>query len=103
MNQLTLDSYTGAALKQAGLDQVEANNQSFVDIMRAYAKVHVLIHGSVTTDHLRLHAEQIGLQPTHPNCWGSLLRGKHWRVIGRQPTRLEQGHHREIKVYRYEP
>lgn len=98
-NQLTL---TGEVLKQAGLDLVEANNETFVETMRTIAKGLSLLHGEVTTDDLRRAAEKAHLKPKHPNSWGAIFRGAGWVVIGRRPSELDTNHAREIRVWKWE-
>ena len=96
-----LDSVTGKTLKQAGQDSIESHNRHFIETMRECAKTISRKCGQVTSDNLRVIAENIGLTPTHPNVWGSVFRGKRWKVIGRQKTALPAGHDREIRIWRW--
>jgi hypothetical protein len=99
--QLHLDSYTGTALKEAGLDQVESDTH-FLDVMRTHAKIISDTYGRVTSDSLRTVAANMGLEPRSSHSWGAIFRGKHWKVIGMEPSRLPSNHGRMIRVYRWE-
>lgn len=101
MTQLTLDAAHGQRLKEAGMDKVACHNECFVHTMREYAKRQCKLYGMVTTDDLRMHATAYGLYPNHPNAWGSILKGKGWTAIGRQPSKLPGNHHREIRVWKW--
>ncbi len=94
---------TGEQLKLEGQLLVEDTNAAFVKTMRSIAEGISLLKGSVTSDDLRAAAAKAGLAPTHPNCWGSILRGPHWTIIGRTKSAVPGNHHREIRIWRYEP
>lgn len=98
MTQLTL---TGEILKQQGLESVEANNQTFVETMRRIAIGRSIMYGQVTSDDLRLVAAAASLKPKRPNCWGAVLKGPEWQVIGRRPSDIPGNHGREIKVFQW--
>jgi hypothetical protein len=100
-NFRVLDSAAGAALKQAGLDQAEGDVE-FLSTMRWWAKYYSETRGQVTTDDLRCLAERMGKPPRSHNSWGAIMRGKHWKVIGMEPSRLPSNHGRMIRVYRWE-
>lgn len=101
MTQLTLDAAEGQRLKREGLAQVEGDAE-FLAIMRSYAKMACSVHGSVTTDQLRIQAEHIGLTPRSSHSWGAIFHGKGWTVVGRQPSKLASNHGRSIAVWRWE-
>lgn len=92
----------GQRLQREGQETVAAKNAKFVFMMREAAKMHSTVWGSVTTDDLRKIAVSAGMYPTHHNCWGSVLKGKGWTVIGRQPSKLPGNRAREIKVWKWE-
>lgn len=99
MTQLTL---TGELLKQAGLDQVTASNETFVESMRQIARGMSILKGQVCTDDLREAAEKAGLKPSHVNCWGSIFRGPQWVIVGRKYSTYPSTHGREIKIWKWE-
>lgn len=99
MMQLTL---TGELLKQAGLDQVTASNETFVESMRQIARGISILRGQVCTDDLREAADKAGLRPTHPNAWGCVFKGKGWVLVGRRYSTWPSSHGREIRVWKYE-
>lgn len=87
----------GQQAKQMGLFQVEGNNQVFVETMRGFARIFCRDHGSVTTDDLQDKAEELGLEPKHPNAWGTVFRGKDWVVLNFEPSRRPQARGRTIR------
>ena len=89
------------AAKRTGLDAVEVSDERFVRFMRIAARSIALHSGAVSTDELRVVAEQWNLSPHSPNTWGAILRGKDWEVIGRKKSAVVSNHAREIRVYRY--
>lgn len=99
MIQLSFDAAQGQRLKEEGLVSVASHNAALLDTLRAYAKERSRQFGKVNSDHLRIYAVSRGLYPTHHNFWGSVLKGKGWRVVGRTETKLAQGHGREIREY----
>mgnify|MGYP003394019939 CR=1 FL=1 len=103
MTQLTLDSAHGELLKHQGQAAVEDTDQGFVAIMRECAREISDQAGFVTCDNLRLIADGMGLVPKHQNSWGSIFRGSHWKIIGRQKSALPSSHAREIKIWKWEP
>lgn len=103
MNQLTLDSQLSKSLKTQGLDAVETSNLSFVELMRREAIRLSNERGWLTSDDLRVYASRLGIAPDHPNAWGSVLRGPHWKVIGHRKSAVPSSHHREIKIWQYQP
>jgi hypothetical protein len=99
MTQLSLAA--GCALKAAGQALVESHNETFVALMRAEAKRISLERGWLTSDDLRVYADQQNIHPQHPNAWGSVFLGPCWQVIGRRKSAIPSSHHREIKIWQY--
>lgn len=97
--QIGFDFDAGKARKEAGLDSVEEHNERFVRIMRQRAEYVAIRFGTVTSDDLRKYAKYRGLEPEHPNCWGSLIRGPRWVCVGRTKSKLKSNHAREIRVW----
>ena len=67
--QMGFDWEAGRDRKDAGLEQVEEHNPSFVEVMRERARDVATRLGTVSTDDLRLYARQMGLTPNHQNAW----------------------------------
>ncbi len=101
--QLTLDSAEGQQLKTDGQAIVEEHNSLFVDAMRTEAKRISAERGFVSSDDLRLIAQQWGIEPKHQNAWGAIFRGKGWKIVGRRRSTVPGNHAREIKIWQYEP
>lgn len=99
--QLSLPS--GEARKESGLDMVIANDLWLAGILREYAMTVSAKSGFVTSDNLRVYADQMGYKPHSPNFWGGIFRGLKWKIVGRQRSAIPGNHAREIKVWRYEP
>lgn len=93
------DLATARARRDAGLKLVAEHNPHFVHLMREQALLIAERNGTVTSDDLREYANLHGIMPKHPNAWGSIFRGKHWRCVGRTKSRLTSNHRREIKVW----
>ncbi len=103
MSQLTFqDAALGAALKDQGLAAVSVNADNFLRLMRATARRISDESGFCSTDNLRVIADRLGLVPHHPNAWGAIFTGKHWKEIGRQKSKYPGNHAREIRVWRWE-
>lgn len=102
MTQLTLrDAVAAEVLKEAGQAVVEEHSGGFVALMREKAITISDEKGFVSSDELRTAAEAMGLVPHHPNVWGALFHGTHWRIVGRQKSKLPGNHAREIKIWEY--
>ena len=97
--QLGFSFEAGSAGKKAGIDRVEEHNLSFVELMRREARRIARATGKVSSDDLRRYARVSGLEPEHPNCWGSVFRGPEWVCIGRMKSKLVSNHAREIRVW----
>lgn len=91
----------GQQLKLKGISRVEGNNQEWLDWIREVAITYSQLHDQVTSDDLRRRADAQGYHPNHPNAWGAVFHGKHWRVVGRCKSKYLSNHAREIKVWRY--
>ena len=91
----------GLALKDQGQQIREVRDTVFIDLMRKIALRLCQEHGKVSTDDLRPYAERMGLTPSHPNSWGCLFKGKHWRAIGRQRSTITSNHGRYITIWAY--
>ncbi len=102
MTQLSLDTAQGEILKKQGQATVIAGSLSFVQFMQAQAIEISDKCGFVSSDNLRVIAEELGMVPHHPNVWGSIFRGKHWRVIGRKKSAVVGNHGRSISIWRHD-
>jgi len=91
----------GQSLKSAGQDLVAGHNEEFVSLMRAEAMRISNGLGYVTSDDLRVYAARIGLEPSHPNAWGAVFKGKGWRSIGYRKSAVPQSHARIIRIWQY--
>ena len=89
----------GRQLRDEGICRVESNNGSFVEYMRKFAYKIAQRNGTVTINDLRQHANQIGMQPKHPNAWGSVLRCSWFRPVGFAQAKLPQSHARCIRTW----
>lgn len=99
LSQLNL--FRGQQKQSAGIERVAKHNASFLELMRGVAKRISLEQGSVSVDALRVFASERGLVPIHPNAWGSIFRGKDWKMIGREPSSVVSNHAREVKVWKW--
>ena len=93
----------GLALQAKGRMNRESRDAEFIAQLRHYALICMEVHGFVHTDMLRAYADCQGLTPSHPNSWGCLFKGRHWRAIGRQRSTITSNHGRFINVYIYQP
>jgi len=89
----------GKQLKEQGQIRVEVNNQEFVDAMRFNARLIAKQNGSVSTDDLRAVADRLNLKPKHPNCWGSIFRGKEFQPLGFIQSKIPSNHARVIREW----
>jgi hypothetical protein len=104
MTQLTLqDAAKETVLKEQGLNDVAEHAEHFVSVMRRVARKISEESGFVSTDNLRVYADQLGIVPHHSNAWGAVFMGKHWKVVSRKQSQYPGNHAREIRVWRYEP
>lgn len=92
---------TAEQARDAGLNQVAGNAQCFVETMRSIARGISRTNGNVSIDDLRDFAERNGIEPHHPNAWGTIFRERGWYCIGRKRSRKVSNHAREIRVWRY--
>ena len=88
----------GQILKQQGMAQVENTNPGFVTLMRLVAICHYRTHGEVSADDLRRYASDRGIEPHHPNAWGSVFR-RGFKRVGFRPSTIPSNHARLISVW----
>ncbi len=93
----------GRAGREAGKDLVEAHGEGFVELMRREAERIFWLRGVVNCDDLRAYAKSLGIVPNHPNTWGSIFRGPHWKQIGLTQSQLVSNHARTIREWKYLP
>lgn len=99
---MQLSRTEGQQRKIAGLNAIEQSADEFVRTMREAAIRISTERGMVSSDELRVVADDMGLQPHHQNAWGGLFRGPHWVPVGRKRSAIPGNHHREIRVWRYQ-
>lgn len=92
----------GKEARDEGIERVESNNPRFVDYMRDIAMEISIEQGQVSTDDLREHASELGIQPVHQNAWGAVFKSRGWVQVGRKASRWPSNHAREIRVWRYD-
>lgn len=103
MTQLTLsDAADGSMMKGQGQEQSEEHGSAFIAYMRQQAIAISDQAGFVSSDNLRVIAAGLGLVPHSANVWGSIFRGPHWKIVGRQKSQLPGNHAREIRIWKYE-
>jgi len=103
MTQDLFDLKAGIAAKDAGQDKVQEHGEDFVEQMRTYAKTFADSYGTVTSDDLRKYAAQYCKAPHHPNAWGAIFRGKHWKSVGFTRSSFVGNHARTIRIWQYIP
>lgn len=81
------------------IPKVIAPNEAFIQTMRNFARMIVNDQGKVSTDDLRLVADELKLRPAHHNAWGAIFRGKEWVCIGRKKSGYKSNNSREIKIW----
>lgn len=98
-----LDLLAGLEARNEGLERVEMSNQEFVGTMRSYARRICMSskEGFVTSDALRIKADELGIYPNSPNAWGAIFSGNDWKCVGRQKSTYKSNHAREIKQWQY--
>jgi len=92
---------SGELRKQIGLDLVSVGSQDFLGIMREAAIKTSKELGWVTVDILRRYADNLGIEPHHPNAWGAVFRGKNWMRLEMRPSTTLSAHARMISVWKY--
>ena len=92
----------GERRKQIGLDLVSIRSEDFLKKMREEAIKISRVRGSVTVDALRSYADNKGIEPHHPNAWGSVFRGSNWNRIAMRKSKTVSAHARMISVWKYE-
>jgi len=89
----------GEQAKIYGMDLVEFNNQGFVFSMRKLARQMIKQCGKITCDDLRIIADKYGIEPDHPNAWGSIFKTKDFIECGFQKSKRISNHARRIIVW----
>lgn len=84
------------------LHNLEAAESSWLAWARSYAKSYCALHGSVTSDDVRLEADRVGLQPNSQHSWGALFLERGWACVGRQRSAVRSNNGRFISVWRWE-
>lgn len=107
MSQLKLNLFEGKAELDRGIDQVSVRGEDFLARMRRVAAFVAYTRGFVTSDDLRAYADQHGIEPHHPNCWGAVFRAtpkKGWKWVedGWTTSRLVSNHARKIRIWKIE-
>ena len=103
MEQAVLNFEQGQSLKQHGQDMAGWGSLNFVVTMREVAKQMSLEKGSVTIDDLRVYAVQHGLQPTHPNAWGTLFIEKGWLRLEDTKSGIRSNRNRRVGIWQWCP
>lgn len=85
------------------LDRVATNNFEWLTWARGFAQSFSLTHGRVTSDDVRDACEKYGLKPMSEKAYGSIFRGKGWRCIGFEPSRIKSNHSRRLCVWQWTP
>ena len=98
-----LDREAGEEQKSLGLFAAELNNTEFVRLARQVAKLISQQTGSVSMDQVRTHPALKGWQPSSPNVYGAIIRGKGWVFLCWEPSRVTSNHARRIGRYRWQP
>lgn len=98
MDQMTL----GEFLKKQGRDKVENNAGEWMGWIRREAILIAARNGTVTSSDLREVANRHDRQPHHPNAWGSVFRGKGWKLVGYEKSTVPSAHARRIAIWAYE-
>ena len=93
MTQLTID---------AALDSLVMNNQPWLQTMRDVARLICRDHGAVSTDDLRVWADETGIQPDSDHAWGCIWKEKGWRFVEWTQSTYCSNHNRRIAVWRWE-
>lgn len=95
--QLALDLDAGRALRDEGIERVEARGAEWLAEARRVAIWHIGVFGSVTADDVR---ERLPLPvDLHPNTWGSLFLDRRFVPVGDAQARHPEGHARRVRVW----
>lgn len=89
----------GKLFRDEGIERVEMNNPEFVSAMRLVALQHAQKHGTVTADDLRAVASERGIEPLHPNAWGSVFNTPALKPVGFTHSKTPSCHARVIRVW----
>jgi hypothetical protein len=93
----------GKLRKKVGLDSVSYRNQFFLNEVRHWAISRSNWNGSVSIEDVRDWADSMGLVPSHPNAWGVVFKGKHWKPCGECKNTIPSTHHRRILLWKWQP
>ena len=72
-DRFPLNLHEGRRLRNRGASQVAAKNAEFMQTMRNAAFNIAKQFGTVTSDDLRLWADDFNIAPTHPNAFGAVF------------------------------
>ena len=97
---LNFDAATAVRARDAGIEKVIGNNESFVKTMRNIARLIVKRRGIVCSDDLRQIADDYGIEPLHRNAWGGIFSGKDWQCVGFVKSTLSTNNYRTIRTWR---
>ena len=92
----------GVKRREEGKDRVSENADDWLSWIRAHAVTISAERGGVSAGDLRRVADMFNRQPHHPNAWGAVFRGKHWKHVGYIPNAKPSAHARIVRVWRYE-
>lgn len=82
----------GEILRDLGLDRLEDSAAEWLSIVRAVAVQICKDRGSVSSDDLRVWANENDCQPHHPNAWGGVFRGKQWTPVAFKQSKTPSRH-----------
>lgn len=94
-----IDLATAEVRKSLGIHQVTDHNRTWVNSMREIARQICAKNGSVTTDDLRVYADNHDFHPRHPNAWGAIFHGNSWKCVGTTNSKYVTNHSRTIRVW----
>lgn len=96
----------GFSMQQLELDaafaSIEMWNGDWLAWARSYAQSYASLHGSVSSDDVRVACDQIGYQPDSPHAWGALFKAKGWVFLARTRSVYGSNNGRYIGVWRWE-
>ncbi len=98
MNQFTFNLDEALIMRDRGMHLVAENNEEFLTVARNLARRIAMKQGTVTSDDIR---KRCWLKPSHPNAWGTVIRGNEWEWTGEYRTSTIVSRHAGIqKVWR---
>jgi hypothetical protein len=90
----------GEQLKIDGMEAVETSNPEFVSAMRLYALQYAAKYGEVSSNELRAEARNRGIEPEHPNAWGSVFNTPALVSCGFTTATTPSCHARIIRIWK---